>query len=136
MSRKPVRQKLADERRALTHKFGVGSNETGWLVEGYITVGEYEDGRPGEVFITIANATPFLKGWVEAFAKSVSLLLQYGVPLGELLNTFQEVEFDGPEGMAMKSSNRELPQVTSVIDYFFRWIELRFLEGGKNVKEI
>lgn len=114
----PKRRKLADERHSLTHKFSVAGHE------GYMTVGLFEDGTPGEVFITMSNAGSFLSGIMDAFALSTSLNLQYGVPLEVLVKKFTSRKFE-PSGM---TSNKEIPLVKSIIDYVGRWLALKFLD--------
>lgn len=114
----PKRRKLPDERHSITHKFSVGGHE------GYITVGLFEDGEPGEVFITMSNAGSFLSGIMDAFALSTSLNLQYGVPLEVIVKKFTSRKFE-PSGM---TSNREIPMVKSIIDYVGRWLGLKFLD--------
>lgn len=114
----PKRKKLPDERHSITHKFSVGGHE------GYITVGLFENGNPGEIFITMSNAGSFLSGIMDAFALSISLNLQYGVPLEVLIRKFTNKSFE-PSGM---TSNREIPMAKSIIDYIGRWLALKFLD--------
>lgn len=114
----PKRRKLPDERHSITHKFSVAGHE------GYMTVGLFEDGTPGEIFITMSNAGSFLSGIMEAFALSTSLNLQYGVPVEVLVRKFTNMKFE-PSGM---SANKEIPMVKSIIDYIGRWIGLKFLD--------
>ncbi len=113
----PYRKKLEDERRSITHKFSVGGHK------GYITVGMYENGQPGEIFITMAKEGSTISGLMDAFATSTSLNLQYGVPLKILINKFSHVRFE-PSGF---TNNKEIPMVKSVMDYIFRWLALKFL---------
>ncbi len=113
----PRRRKLPDERHSLTHKFSVGGHE------GYITVGLFEDGTPGEIFITMSNAGSFLSGIMDAFAQSLSFNLQYGVPLEFIVRKLTNTKFD-PSGM---TGNREIPMVKSITDYIGRWLGLKFL---------
>lgn len=121
----PQRKKLADERQAVTHKFSVGDHE------GYITVGLYEDGRPGEIFITMNKEGSTISGIMDAFATSASLNLQYGVPLQVLIDKFTYMRFE-PSGF---TGNKQIPMVKSIMDYIFRWLALKFLsaEEAKNV---
>jgi ribonucleoside-diphosphate reductase alpha chain len=114
----PVRRKLPAERHSLTHKFSVAGTE------GYITVGLYEDGNPGEVFITMQKAGSTLNGIMDAFAVSLSLNLQYGVPLEILIRKYVHSRFE-PSGM---TENTEIPMAKSVLDYIARWMALRFLD--------
>lgn len=114
---RPVRRKLPDERMAITHKFSVEGQE------GYITVGLYEDGTPGELFITMAKEGSTLSGVMDAFATAISLTLQYGVPLEFLVNKFSHVRFE-PSGW---TNNPQIPYAKSIIDYIFRWLASKFL---------
>ena len=114
---KPGRRKLPDERQALTHKFSIAGHE------GYITVGMYEDGTPGEVFIVMAKEGSTLSGMMDAFATSISLALQYGVPLQVLCDKFTATRFE-PSGF---TGNRAIPMAKSITDYIFRWLALKFL---------
>jgi len=114
---KPVRRRLPDTRRSITHKFSIEGHE------GYITVGTYEDGSPGEIFITMAKEGSTISGMMDAFATSISLTLQYGVPLKDLVNKFGHMRFE-PAGM---TQNREIPVAQSVVDYVFRWLGSQFM---------
>jgi ribonucleoside-diphosphate reductase alpha chain len=114
---KPKRRRLPVERAALTHKFNISGQE------GYVTVGLYEDGQPGEIFLTMAKEGSTVSGLMDAFATAVSLSLQYGVPLRDLVNKFSHVRFD-PQGF---TGNPEVPIAKSIIDYLFRWLGSRFL---------
>jgi ribonucleoside-diphosphate reductase alpha chain len=111
------RRKLADERKAITHKFAVGQHE------GYLTVGLYQDGQPGEIFITMAKEGSTVSGLMDSFATAVSLALQYGVPLKVLCDKFSHTRFE-PSGW---SPNPEIRYAKSVMDYIFRWMALKFL---------
>ncbi len=113
----PYRKKLPDERASITHKFSVGGHE------GYITVGMYEDGQPGEIFITMSKEGSTISGLMDAFATATSLNLQYGVPLKILINKFSHVRFE-PSGF---TNNKDIPMVKSIMDYIFRWVALKFL---------
>jgi len=113
----PYRHKLADERNAITHKFAVGQHE------GYLTVGLYENGQPGEIFITMAKEGSTVSGLMDSFATAVSLALQYGVPLKVLCDKFSHTRFE-PSGW---SPNPEIRYAKSVMDYIFRWLALKFL---------
>ena len=113
-----ARRKLPDERHALTHKFSVGGHE------GYITVGLYEDGQPGEIFVVMAKAGSTLSGFTDSFATAISFALQYGVPLKFLVQKFINVRFE-PNGI---TPNPAIRFTKSVVDYLFRWLALRFLK--------
>lgn len=115
---KPVRHKLADERVSVTHKFSVGGHE------GYITVGMYEDGSPGEIFVTMSKEGSTISGLMDGFATAISLALQYGVPLSTLVDKFIHSRFE-PSGF---TNNKEIPMAKSVMDYIFRWMALKFLQ--------
>jgi ribonucleoside-diphosphate reductase alpha chain len=114
---RPVRRKLADERQSLTHKFSIGGHE------GYITVGLYEDGTPGEVFISMAKEGSTISGLMDTLATSISYGLQYGVPLKFFVDKFSHVRFE-PSGW---TGNQQVPYAKSIIDYIFRWLGSRFL---------
>lgn len=111
------RRKLPDERTSITHKFSVGGHE------GYITVGCYLDGKPGEIFITMAKEGSSISGLMDSFATSISIALQYGVPLNVLVRKFIHTRFE-PSGF---TNNRQIPIAHSVMDYLFRWLALKFL---------
>jgi ribonucleoside-diphosphate reductase alpha chain len=115
---RPVRRRLADERRSLTHKFDIQGHE------GYVTVGLYDDGTPGEIFLTMAKEGSTISGLMDAFALQTSMALQYGVPLRMMVNKFSHVRFE-PSGF---TKNREIPIAKSLIDYIFRWLASRFLD--------
>ena len=114
---KPYRRRLPDERRAVTHKFSIGGHE------GYITVGMYEDGKPGEIFIVMAKEGSAVSGLMDAFATAISMTLQYGVPLKILCRKFAHSRFE-PSGI---THNPKIPYAKSVMDYIFRWLALKFL---------
>lgn len=113
----PRRRRLSEERRAVTHKFRVGDQE------GYITVGLYDDGQPGEIFLKMSKEGSMLSGLIDCFATSISLGLQYGVPLKILARKFTNVQF-APNG---ETENPNIPTSQSIIDYVFRWLALKFL---------
>ncbi len=113
----PVRRKLPSERRSLTHKFCVAGHE------GYVTVGLYENGQPGEIFLTMSKEGSTISGLMDTVATLVSLALQYGVPLKALVDKFSHVRFE-PAGI---TENREIPFAKSLVDYVFRWLGSRFL---------
>jgi len=113
----PYRRRLPDERQAITHKFSISGHE------GYLTVGLFEDGQPGEIFITMSKEGSTLSGLMDSFATMVSLSLQYGVPLKVLVNKFSHTRFE-PNGV---TSNKDIRFAKSIIDYIFRWLALKFL---------
>jgi ribonucleoside-diphosphate reductase alpha chain len=112
-----MRRKLPDERQALTHKFSVGEHE------GYITVGLYENGQPGEIFLTMAKEGSTISGLMDAFATAISIALQYGVPLSTLVDKFSHTRFE-PSGF---TKNPEIPIAKSITDYIFRYLASRYL---------
>jgi ribonucleoside-diphosphate reductase alpha chain len=114
---RPIRRKLPDERQAVTHKFSIGGHE------GYVTVGLYEDGTPGEVFITMAKEGSTISGLMDSFATAISYNLQYGVPLKFLVDKFGHVRFE-PSGW---TGNQKIPYAKSIPDYIFRWLGSKFL---------
>jgi ribonucleoside-diphosphate reductase alpha chain len=113
----PRRRKLPDERAAITHKFDIAGHE------GYITVGLYEDGLPGEIFIVMAKEGSTISGFADAFAQAISYALQYGVPLQDLVDKFSHVRFE-PSGM---TKNPDVRFAKSIVDYIFRWMATKFL---------
>ncbi len=115
--RRAVRRKLHDERRAITHKFSINEHE------GYLTVGLYEDGQPGEIFLVMAKEGSTISGLMDAFATSISIALQYGVPLQTLVDKFSHTRFE-PSGF---TKNPEIPIAKSITDYIFRWLASKFL---------
>jgi ribonucleoside-diphosphate reductase alpha chain len=114
-----LRHRLPGERASLTHKFGIAGHE------GYITVGLYKDGTPGELFIRMAKEGSTVSGLMDSFATAVSLALQHGVPLKLLCDKFQHTRFD-PAGF---TGNPEIPIAKSIMDYIFRWLDIRFVTG-------
>ncbi len=114
----PRRRRLPDERKSITHKFSVGAGH-----DGYLTVGMYEDGTPGEIFIVMAKAGSTLSGVMDSFATAVSLGLQHGVPLHLFVNKFSHVRFE-PHGF---TKNADIPIAKSIVDYLFRWLGIKFL---------
>ena len=115
---KPSRRRLADERRSITHKFEVGGHE------GYVTVGIYKDGTPGEIFIVMAKEGSTISGFADAFAQAISYALQYGVPLEMLVNKFCHQRFE-PAGM---TRNPKIRMAKSIVDYIVRWMATKFLD--------
>jgi len=124
-SPKPYRRKLPDERAAVTHKFSVGAHE------GYLTVGLYEEGQPGEIFITMAKEGSTVSGLMDSFATAVSLALQYGVPLKVLCDKFSHMRFE-PSGW---TNNPEIRYAKSIMDYIFRWMGYKFLPKDAQPRE-
>ena len=116
---RPKRERLPDTRQSLTHKFNVGGHE------GYINVGLYPDGRPGELFLTMAKEGSTIGGMMDAFGTAISMSLQYGVPLEVLVNKFSHMRFE-PMG---HTSNPDIRIAKSVVDYIFRWLGNQFLPG-------
>jgi ribonucleoside-diphosphate reductase alpha chain len=114
---KPYRRRLPDERASITHKFNVAGHE------GYLTVGLYEDGQPGEIFLRMAKEGSTISGLMDAFATAVSLALQYGVPLTDLINKFSHLRFE-PAGF---TTNPDVPMAKSLVDYIFRYLATKFL---------
>ncbi len=113
------RHRLPEERLSITHKFNVGGHE------GYLTVGLYKDGMPGEIFITMAKEGSTVSGLMDSFACAVSIGLQHGVPLKLLCEKFAHTRFE-PSGW---SGNQDIGYAKSIMDYIFRWLQLRFLTG-------
>jgi ribonucleoside-diphosphate reductase alpha chain len=114
---RPIRRKLPAERHAITHKFSIGGHE------GYMTVGLYEDGSPGELFVTMAKEGSTISGLMDSFATAISYALQYGVPLKFFVDKFSHVRFE-PSGW---TGNPTVPYAKSIMDYIFRWMGARFL---------
>ncbi len=111
------RRRLPEERRAITHKFSIGGHD------GYLTVGMYEDGSPGELFCVMAKEGSVVSGLMDSFATAISLSLQYGVPLKVLVDKFSHTRFE-PSGF---TGNPQIPIAKSITDYIFRWLALKFL---------
>jgi len=118
---KPRRERLPDTRQSITHKFSVSGHE------GYITVGLYPDGRPGELFITMAKEGSTIGGLMDAFGTAVSMSLQYGVPLEDYVRKFSHMRFE-PQGY---TKHPDIKIAKSLIDYIFRWMGMTFLPGYK-----
>jgi ribonucleoside-diphosphate reductase alpha chain len=114
----PVRRKLPDERKSLTHKFDIAGHE------GYITVGMYEDGKPGEIFVNMSKQGSTISGLMDSFATAISYALQYGVPLQFLVDKFAHMRFE-PSGF---TKNAQIPYAKSIVDYLFRWMASKFLD--------
>jgi ribonucleoside-diphosphate reductase alpha chain len=128
----PVRRKLPDERHAITHKFDIAGHE------GYVTVGLFEDGTPGEIFLVMAKEGSTISGFADAFAQAISYALQYGVPLQVLVDKFSHVRFE-PSGY---TKNPDIRIAKSIVDYIVRWMATKFLSpeaqyrAGVNTREI
>jgi ribonucleoside-diphosphate reductase alpha chain len=112
-----VRRKLPDERKAVTHKFDIAGHE------GYVTVGLYEDGTPGELFVTMAKEGSTISGLMDAFATQTSYAFQFGVPVRFMVDKFSHMRFE-PSGF---TKNKEIPIAKSIVDYIFRWMAIHFL---------
>ena len=115
--RRMRRRRMPDERRAITHKFTIGNHQ------GFITAGLYDDGTPGEVFVTMSKEGSVISGLIDSFATSISIGLQYGVPLEVLVNKFVHMRFE-PSGY---TTNPQIRIAKSITDYIFRWLALKFL---------
>jgi ribonucleoside-diphosphate reductase alpha chain len=128
---RPTRRKLPDERPSITHKFDIAGHE------GYITVGLFDDGQPGEIFLTMAKEGSTISGFADAFAQAISYALQYGVPLQVLVDKFSHARFE-PSGI---TKNPEVRFAKSIVDYIFRWMATKFLSpeaqfrAGVNLRE-
>ncbi|MEO1534328.1 MAG: adenosylcobalamin-dependent ribonucleoside-diphosphate reductase [Planctomycetota bacterium] len=116
---RPMRRRLPDTRNSMTHKFNVAGHE------GYLTVGLYEDGLPGELFITMAKEGSTIGGLMDSLGTAVSVALQYGVPVQSLINKFTHQRFE-PAGM---TANKDIPFAKSLVDYIFRWLGMQFIPG-------
>ncbi|MBF6598978.1 MAG: vitamin B12-dependent ribonucleotide reductase [Dehalococcoidia bacterium] len=117
----PVRRKMSDTRNSVTHKFSIEGHD------GYITVGLYDDGTPGEIFLSMAKQGSTVSGLMEAFGRAVSYALQYGVPLPDLVRNFSHMRFE-PMG---RTENRDIPVAQSIIDYVFRWLAGRYMSAAE-----
>jgi ribonucleoside-diphosphate reductase alpha chain len=122
---KPSRERLPDTRQSITHKFNVGGHE------GYINVGLYPDGRPGELFITMAKEGSTIGGLMDCFGTAISINLQYRVPLEVLVNKFSHTRFE-PMG---HTTNPDVRIAKSVVDYIFRWLGVTFLPGYREANQ-
>jgi ribonucleoside-diphosphate reductase alpha chain len=118
-----VRKQLPEERESITHKFSVGGHD------GYITVGKYADGTPGEIFLVAAKEGSTVSGLMDSFATSISLALQYGVPLKVLVDKFSHTRFE-PSGF---TNNPRIPIAKSISDYIFRWLGDKFLNDEERL---
>jgi ribonucleoside-diphosphate reductase alpha chain len=116
---RPLRRRLPDTRRSITHKFNVAGHE------GYVTVGLYEDAKPGELFIQMSKEGSTIGGLMDALGTATSVALQYGVPVESLVAKFSHQRFE-PAGM---TENRDIPFAKSLVDYIFRWVGMEFVAG-------
>jgi ribonucleoside-diphosphate reductase alpha chain len=116
---RPLRRRLPDTRASLTHRFNVAGHE------GYLTVGLYEDGGPGELFITMAKEGSTIGGLMDCLGTAISVALQYGVPIESLVNKFAHQRFE-PMGM---TTSADIPFAKSLVDYIFRWLGMEFVPG-------
>ena len=113
------RRSLPETRESVTHKFAIMGHE------GYLTIGLFEDGTPGELFVKMAKEGSTLSGLMQAFCRAMSLALQYGLPLDEAVRRFKGMRFE-PMG---HTSNPDIPEALSIIDYVARYLEVEFVEG-------
>lgn len=121
----PVRKRLPDERPSITHKFSIAGHE------GYLHIGLYPDTQmPGEIFITMAKQGSTIAGLMDAFATAISISLQYGVPIEDLVSKFSHMRFE-PSGF---TNNRQVPIAKSVMDYIFRYVSIKFLGKGNETE--
>ncbi len=116
---RPLRRRLPETRASLTHRFNVAGHE------GYLTVGLYENGSPGELFITMSKEGSTIGGLMDSLGTAISVALQYGVPIESLVKKFEHQRFE-PMGM---TTNRDVPFAKSLVDYIFRWIGMEFIAG-------
>ena len=119
---RPMRRRLLDTRHSITHKFNVGGHE------GYLIVGLYEDGRPGELFITMAKEGSTIGGLMDSLGTAISVALQYGVPVESLVTKFAHQRFE-PMGI---TTNSDIPFAKSLVDYIFRWFGMQFIQGYRD----
>ena len=117
-----TRQSLTQTRESLTHKFTIGRHE------GYLTIGLYPDGTPGELFIKIAKEGSAISGMCQAFCRAFSIALQYGLPVEEAVKRFKGMRFE-PNGM---TSNPEIPEADSIIDYVAKYLELHYARQNRS----
>jgi len=120
----PRRRRMPDERRSITHRFSIAGHK------GYLTVGLYDDGTPGELFIVMSKEGSVISGLMNALASAVSIALQYGVPLEALVNRFAHMRFE-PSGF---TNNQHIRIAKSVVDYIFRWMAYKFLDVNKQIE--
>ena len=116
---KPMRRRLPDTRKSITHHFNVAGHE------GYLTVGMYDAGGPGELFITMSKEGSTIGGLMDSLGTAISVALQYGVPIESLVTKFAHQRFE-PQGV---TANRDIPFAKSLVDYIFRWMGMQFITG-------
>ena len=116
---KPMRRRLPDTRKSITHHFNVAGHE------GYLTVGMYDAGGPGELFITMSKEGSTIGGLMDSLGTAISVALQYGVPIESLVTKFAHQRFE-PQGV---TANRDIPFAKSLVDYIFRWMGMQFISG-------
>ena len=121
-----ARRRLPDERQSITHKFSIGGHE------GYVTVGMFEDGMPGEIFVTMSKEGSTISGLMDSLATSVSIALQYGVPLKVMTDKFAHARYE-PSGF---TNNPDIPIAKSISDYIFRWLGKKFLTKDEKTGEV
>jgi ribonucleoside-diphosphate reductase alpha chain len=117
------RQSLPTTRDSITHKFQIMGHE------GYLTIGLFENGQPGEIFIKMAKEGSTLSGLVQGFCRAFSLALQYGLPMEEAVKRFKGMRFE-PMG---HTSNPDIPEALSIIDYVARYMEIHFTDRGDRI---
>lgn len=122
----PRQRKMPDERKAITQKFDIAGHE------GFFTVGLYDDGTPGEIFIVISKEGSTMSGFADAFAQAVSYALQYGVPLKDLVGKFSYMRFQ-PDG---QTNHPEIKHAYSIVDFIFRWMALNFLTPTETLEAV
>ena len=112
------RETLPSTRKSVTHKFAINGHE------GYLTVGLFEDGRPGEIFIKMSKEGSTLSGLIQGFCRAFSLCLQHGLPVGEACERFRGMRFEPMGG----TSNPDIPECSSILDYVARYLQSQFSE--------
>jgi ribonucleoside-diphosphate reductase alpha chain len=117
VKKEAIKKSLPDERSSITHKFNIAGHE------GYLTVGLYEDGTPGELFVKMSKEGSVISGLMDSLAKSISLAIQHGVPLESLIDKFVGTKFD-PSGVTI---NKDIPIAKSIVDYIFTWLDQKFV---------
>lgn len=119
----PTRFKLALKRLSHTHHFDIGSDDKN--TRGYVTAGMYDDGRIGDIFVFVSKEGSTLSGMIRAWSMSVSIGLQYGIPISVFVERFRYMNFE-PNGW---TKTKDIPQASSIVDYIFNWIEREFPNG-------